>query len=152
MKNLDKSSDEFGTPKYLFDALDTEFNFTLDVAATKENHKCRRFFTKEDNGLMQSWACEKVFCNPPYSNGMKEAFARKAYEETSKECILVVMILPTCTDQSWFHDLVRPPRVIRYDIQGRVKFDGGKTSARDSHMVLVFRNWRYCGWAKANFS
>ena len=48
-------SDEWETPQYLFDSLDAEFGFNLDPCATNENHKCERYFTKEQNGLLQKW-------------------------------------------------------------------------------------------------
>lgn len=41
------------TPQKLFDELDAEFHFTLDVAASDENHKCARYFTQSDDG----WRC-----------------------------------------------------------------------------------------------
>ena len=40
------------TPQRLFDELDAEFHFTLDVAASDENHKCARYFRR--NGVLQS--------------------------------------------------------------------------------------------------
>lgn len=50
MKNIkplfSSNSDEWETPKSVFDALDAEFNFTLDPCATEENHKCDLYFTK----------------------------------------------------------------------------------------------------------
>lgn len=49
------TTDEWATPNYIFDELNKTFQFTLDVCATKENAKCSKFFTKEDNGLKQSW-------------------------------------------------------------------------------------------------
>lgn len=58
------------TPQKLFDELDAEFHFTLDAAASDENHKCARYFTQSDDGLRQNWEGETVFCNPPY--GSKE--------------------------------------------------------------------------------
>ena len=133
---------------WLFELLDEEFQFTRDVAASEVNAVIMPFWTKADDALSRSWAEERVWCNPPYSGGMKEKFARKAYEETEKHCPLVVMLLPSCTDQKWFHELVRPPRVLTYFIEGRVKFEGGKWSARDSHMILVFRNREFVGWRK----
>ena len=42
------------TPQKLFDELDAEFHFTLDVAASDENHKCARYFTQSDDGLRQN--------------------------------------------------------------------------------------------------
>ena len=43
------------TPQKLFDELDAEFHFTLDAAASDENHKCARYFTQNDDGLRQNW-------------------------------------------------------------------------------------------------
>ena len=48
-------TDEWETPQWLFDELNDEFHFTLDPAATDENHKCDRYFTKEDDGLSKMW-------------------------------------------------------------------------------------------------
>ena len=49
------NSDEWATPQALFDELNNEFNFNLDVCATEENHKCETYFTKEEDGLSQNW-------------------------------------------------------------------------------------------------
>lgn len=44
-------TDMWATPQGFFDELDREFGFTLDVCATPENAKCRKFYTKEQDGL-----------------------------------------------------------------------------------------------------
>lgn len=49
------NSDEWATPQWLFDELNSEFNFTLDPCATEENHKVSNYLTKESNGLAISW-------------------------------------------------------------------------------------------------
>lgn len=54
-------SEDWATPKALFDELNKEFQFTLDPCATPENAKCKLFFTKEQDGLKQSWNGETVF-------------------------------------------------------------------------------------------
>lgn len=43
------------TPAKLFQELDDEFKFELDVCANKDNAKCARFYTAEDDGLIQPW-------------------------------------------------------------------------------------------------
>lgn len=50
-----RESDEWSTPQELFDKLNEEFKFTLDPCATAENAKCKRYFTAEQNGLLQDW-------------------------------------------------------------------------------------------------
>ena len=66
-------SNEWETPKELFDKLNNEFKFTLDAAASDQNHKCERYFTIEEDGLKQNWAGERVWCNPPCSEIAKYA-------------------------------------------------------------------------------
>jgi len=66
--HFSSQTDLWSTPQAFFDQLNKEFNFTLDPCATKENAKCKKFFTKEQDGLKQSWAKEIVFMNPPYGS------------------------------------------------------------------------------------
>lgn len=78
--------DDWGTPQDLFDELNKEFHFTLDPCADDNNHKCDKYYTKEQDGLAQSWAGETVFCNPPYSRKTKSnagqiAWVEKCYKE-----------------------------------------------------------------------
>ena len=49
------NSDEWSTPQNIYNSLNAEFGFNLDPCATNENHKCERYFTKEQNGLLQNW-------------------------------------------------------------------------------------------------
>ena len=61
------SSDDYYTPKWIFDALGVEFD--LDVACPPEGPlytPCNSYFTQEDDGLVQDWN-GTVWMNPPYS-------------------------------------------------------------------------------------
>ena len=51
-------TNEWATPLDLFKRLDDEFHFDLDPCSTEENHKCERYFTKADNGLLQNWGVQ----------------------------------------------------------------------------------------------
>ena len=75
--------DEWATPDDFFNQLNKEFNFTLDPCCTKQNHKCDKYFTLEDDGLSQDWSGETVFCNPPYSQIAQ--WVKKAWKEGRKE-------------------------------------------------------------------
>jgi phage N-6-adenine-methyltransferase len=145
MKVLDSKSDEFATPSWLFNPFNEEFHFTLDAAATKENAKLPKYYTKEDDALGKSWAGERVWCNPPYSRGNIENFFMKAYYETKQSleepCQLVALLIPTHTERHWFHNL-REAFEVRF-IRGRIKFDGGSTTARDTHMLLILRSKKW---------
>jgi hypothetical protein len=96
------------TPHWLFDPLHEEFRFTVDVCATAESAKCERFFTLEQNGLAQPWTGERVFCNPPYDD--IGAWVRKAEFEHFRGCPLVVMLVPSWTDRTWWHEHIEPHR------------------------------------------
>ena len=59
MANLDvmysSKTDQWATPQDFFDGLNAEFGFDLDPCADDQNHKCERYFTREQNGLLQDW-------------------------------------------------------------------------------------------------
>lgn len=114
--------DDRRTPRSLFDPLDEEFAFTLDVAASPENALCKRFYTIWDDGLAQSWMGERVWCNPPYSN------IRPWVEKMVRsEAELVVMLLPANrTEQAWWQDIIEPrrgPIIETRFLRGRLRFD-----------------------------
>lgn len=54
-------TDNWSTPQKVFDGLNDEFHFNLDPCADNKNHKCDKFYTKEDNGLLQDWGGMRVF-------------------------------------------------------------------------------------------
>lgn len=129
-------TDEWATPIALFKELDAEFHFTLDPCATDQNHTCDRYFTKETNGLMQDWAGETVFCNPPY--GDAKTWVRKCYIEAQKPGTTVVMLIPARTDTSYFHDYIyKKAREIRF-IRGRLHYNESKQGAPFPSMIVVF--------------
>lgn len=127
-------SEEWGTPQALFDQLDKEFHFDLDVCATPENAKCEKFFTKEDDGLAQEWN-GMVWCNPPYGKEIvKWVEACTSYEGSS------VMLVPARTDTRWFHDYVyKNPRVELRFIKGRLHFNDSKDAAPFPSMIVVIK-------------
>ena len=124
-------TDDWETPQEVFDELDKEFHFTLDVAASPTNAKCADYFTKEQDGLAQDWR-GVVWCNPPYGREVGKWVAKAA---TSKA--LVVMLLPARTDTAWFHDYIYGKAEVRF-IRGRLKFGGCKNAAPFPSMVLIF--------------
>lgn len=129
-------NDEWPTPKALFDSLDSEFHFTLDPCATDDNHKCQKYYTKETNGLSKSWAGERVFCNPPYSEIAK--WVEKSFYESRNDNTLIVLLIPARTDTKYFHDYILYRSEIRF-IKGRVKFGEAKFNAPFPSMIVVFR-------------
>ena len=127
-------TDLWETPKDLFDKLNNEFHFTLDVCATLENAKCDSFYTKEQDGLSQPWK-GVVWCNPPYGKQIGSWVRRGFFASLSGNT--VVMLLPARTDTRWFHEYIYGKAEIRF-IRGRLKFGGSKNSAPFPSMVVVF--------------
>lgn len=75
---------DWETPQDVFDRLNREFNFTLDAAASDTNHKCPKYYTKEQNAFLQDWQGESVFVNPPYGRYETGKWVEKAYHESKK--------------------------------------------------------------------
>ncbi len=109
---------EYETPGWLFEELNREFQFTLDPCSTKDNAKCQRFFTTDDNGLLKDWGHDRVFMNPPYGREIRD-WLRKALN-ASRAGALVVCLLPARTDTSWWHEYAMRGE-IRF-IEGRLRF------------------------------
>jgi len=135
-RNLDHK-DDWATPKDLYDKLNKEFNFNFDPCPLKHD-------VKNWDGLEVCWL-KKNFINPPYSRKLKEAFVKKAIQE-SRKGKLCVMLLPVSTSTKLFHDYILPnKKEIRF-LRGRVKFKGinslgeavdNKVGMHDS-MIVIF--------------
>ena len=84
-------TDEWATPLDLFEHLNKQFRFTLDPCSTHENAKCRRHFTRAEDGLIQDWSREVVFMNPPYGREIGH-WMRKAYESARLGATVVCLV------------------------------------------------------------
>lgn len=131
------STDLWATPQDFFNRLNAEFDFDIDVCASPDNAKCDTYFTKEQDGLSQSWGGVTCWCNPPYGREVGK-WVQKAYISSKNEGSTVVMLLPARTDTKWFHEYIYNQSEIRF-IKGRLKFGGSANSAPFPSMVVVFR-------------
>ena len=129
------NKEDWATPQDFFDALNAEFHFTLDPCASVENHKCPRYYTKEQDGLKQDWSHEVVFCNPPYGRAIGD-WVKKCWEECQKGAVIVLLI-PARTDTSYFHDYVLNKAEIRF-VRGRLKFGNSNQGAPFPSMVCIY--------------
>lgn len=130
------TSGKWETPQHLFDILNDEFGFTLDVCATVQNAKTDNYFSLDDNGLEQDWTGNTCWMNPPYGRETG-GWVKKAYEESLRGA-KVICLLPARTDTKWFHDYIYGKAEIRL-LKGRLKFGNAKNSAPFPSMVVVFR-------------
>jgi len=132
--HFSSKTDLHATPQDFFDNLHREFNFNLDVCATKDNAKCATYFTKDDDGLAQIWT-GNVWMNPPYGREIKR-WMKKA-NDSAKAGALVVCLVPARTDTNWWHEYAIHHEV-RF-IRGRLKFGNAKNSAPFPSAVIVMR-------------
>ena len=140
MKNRNLNhSDNWATPKEFYDKLNAEFAFDFDPCPL-----CKTEITPDKDGLLIEWG-QRNFINPPYSRSLKEAFVKKAIEE-SKKGKLCVMLLPVSTSTKLFHEAIQPnAKEIRF-VKGRIKFVGVNTKGElvndkapmHDSMIVVF--------------
>jgi phage N-6-adenine-methyltransferase len=146
-----KASDEWSTPREFYAALDAEFSFDFDAAASAQN-RCRELYfglDHEDPTLRDALAVEwsiwgdTFWLNPPYSKCRE--FIGKAAMEAQNGCT-VVCLVPSRTDTRWWHEHVwdreqhrtRPGVDVRF-VKGRLRFGGGKDCAPFPSVVIIFR-------------
>lgn len=130
--HFSSATPEWATPQDFFDKWNVRYQFTLDVCADFTNAKCKRFFSKEDDGLSKSWAYERVWMNPPYGRTIGH-WMRKAFEESKSS--LVVCLVPARTDTNWWHEYAMKGEIIF--IRGRLKFGGHQNSAPFPNAVVI---------------
>ena len=128
------------TPQDLYDELDAEFHFDLDVCATRETKKCQMYISEKEDALTCDWRrmipttkLPVCWMNPPYGNDLGK-WVKKAYYEAMHGC-LVVCLLPSRTDSAWFHEYALQGE-IRF-IRGRIHFVGGDRP-RFASIIVIF--------------
>ena len=128
---------DWATPRWLFALLDREFHFTLDVCADAENAKCAGYLNQETNGLLTPWGKRVCWMNPPYGQKQLPQWMKKAHIE-SKCGAVVVCLVPSRTDASWWHDYAMDCGEVRF-IRSRVNFDDGRRKAPFASAIVIFR-------------
>jgi phage N-6-adenine-methyltransferase len=133
--HFSSKTDEWETPQELFDALNEEFDFDLDVCATPQSAKLPNFYTKGVDGLSMSWNGYRCWMNPPYGR----VIGKWVEKCSQNKC---VALLPARTDTKWFHDYILGKAEIRF-IKGRLKFVGEQKghsgSAPFPSMIVIFK-------------
>jgi len=135
---VSSKSNEWSTPWDFFNELNEEFHFTLDPCCTHENAKCKKHFTIDENGLDQDWSNEVVFMNPPYG-GNTRTWMEKAYNESLRGAIVVCLIVSS-TDRSYWHDFIFPKATQIRWVRGRIKFGDSKSTAPFASAIVIFDN------------
>jgi len=108
-------NDDWETPEYIYIAIEKIFGIKKEMLFDPCPIE-RRF-----NGLDINWK-KYNYVNPPYNRKGKEDFIRKAFEE-SKRGKLSIMLIPANTETKIFHDIILPNAKV-FLIKSRVKFKG----------------------------
>ena len=142
--------DLWQTPSNIFDALNNEFDFNIDICASEENRLCNHSFNEEYSALEHEWndpyngmanaKISSAFINPPYSK--TALFLSRASEQASKHNITVVALVNASTDTKWFADAAKSANEVRL-ITGRVAFQkaDGKTANGNTkgQCIIIWR-------------
>ena len=125
-----KKTDNWQTPKELYNELDREFKFNFDPCPLNSTF----------DGLKCDWG-KRCFVNPPYSK-VKEFLIKaqsELYQGKSEVCVFLTF---ANTDTSWFHDYIYGIAEIRF-LRGRIKFLDEKGNKRGSSMrpsmICIFK-------------
>lgn len=102
------------TPRNLFDALNAEYQFDVDIAASNRSHMLPRYFTPEQDAFKQILSGLSVWCNPPYDN-------QTAWLELCETAKVACFLIPARTGRLDWHSHIfgRHPVLM---LKGRLKF------------------------------
>lgn len=117
-------SDIHETPDQVFDIIGISKELMFDPCPVNP----------EFDGLKIKWK-QTNFVNPPYS--LLSQFVEKAHNETMNNNVSY-LLLPSKTDQLWFHKYIIPRIKDVIWLQGRLKFKGHKSHATIPHFIIRF--------------
>lgn len=133
---VSSSRSDYGTPQWLFDQLDREFHFSLDVCANEKNHKCSAYYTEKMDGLEQSWPLSgNCWMNPPYGRVIPQWMEKAAQEYLMG--VKTVALIPARVDTLWWLKFCLLASEVRF-IVGRLKFVGAVDPALFPSAIVVY--------------
>lgn len=139
-----KKSDEWSTPQWFYEALDTIFDFNLDPCASDENHKCDDYYTMETDGLAQDWQGKRAFVNNPYSD--TKGWTNKCSNSGAQPDTTVVQLIPSRTDTKYSQFMMFPNAQFVLFVKGRLKFGDQKNAAPFPSMVPIYQEKPLESW------
>ncbi len=124
MTKMESISQEHETPNEIFKPLDNEFNFEIDLCATKENAKCPIYYTKKDDCFTKDWN-KTSWANIEFVRAKK--YAKRMFEHSKKFGSTLVMLCTVKSNTNWWRDYVMNSKEVRF-INGKVYFKGTKNT------------------------
>jgi site-specific DNA-methyltransferase (adenine-specific) len=135
---FDSVRQDWETPVELFNEVNEEFHFTLDVAASEQNKKVERFISQDQDAMTVSWGTNTCWLNPPYGKGYRlSEWVGKAYKE-SLTGATTVMLIPARTNTNWFQDYCLKYGEVRF-VRGRPKFGGADHGLPQPLCFVIFK-------------
>ena len=126
--------DEYPTPDWLYQPLNEVFHFEVDVAANSHNHKCKKFFNAQQDGLKQDWTkFNSVWCNPPFSS--IGDWVQKGYEAALTGTNVAIVSM-TNSETRWFQEYCWCADLLL--VNGRVQFNNAAEANRFGSIVILF--------------
>nr|WP_136252913.1 phage N-6-adenine-methyltransferase [Ningiella ruwaisensis] len=102
-------NDTWRTPPEVFAYFNADYDFKVDVCASKDNALCIDFIDEKENALKSAWYGTDgntifynghyVWCNPPYSNPLP--FVKKAIEQSQAKGIGTALLLNHDMSTRW---------------------------------------------------
>lgn len=124
------NTSEWETPQDVFDYWRNEYHLNLDIAASRENHKCESYYTKEEDAFehIDEWR-GNIWCNPPYGKGLERWVEACANYSNG----IAVMLIPVRTGAKWWKELIwNNPKV------ERIHFFDGHLRSGDTKKKVYF--------------
>lgn len=125
--NRGGSKQTYQTPPEFMHAVVKRFGpVSFDLACVAETAKAKRFYTPEDNALVQPWhkLSGLLWLNPPYDKISE--WASKCSRE-SKLGARILFLVPASVGSNWFADFVHNQAHVLL-LNGRITFVGAKDS------------------------
>lgn len=146
------------TPQYIYNWLDSIYDFDYDLCASDEHHLVDQYFTKERSFLdlppkLFFKPCETAFCNPPYS-GYDDIldWVIKAAQEAK---LTTVMLIPELNGEKRVKTILDNAQELIH-LSPRISFihpDTKKSMTGNNRgsMVAIFNKWSGQGYANNTF-
>jgi len=130
--------DNWETPNWLFQILDSFYEFDCDVCSNEYNALCKKYFTIENSCLRNFWY-NTNFMNPPYGSEIK-SFILKAHEQYHLFDKKTIALLPARTDTKWFHNYIYNKTEIIF-IKNRLQYKIMGKGDKDAPFPSMIVGW-----------
>ena len=125
---------EWQTPDNIFQPLNNEFHFQIDLAGSQINKRCERVFTKTDDTFKQNWQ-GICWLNPEFKTVKK--WVKKAYEDSEKFNSTIVVLVLSKTNTNWWRDYVMKAKEVRF-INQKIRFKAIESDYNGKDYGLAF--------------